>query len=180
MPGETLDQLQENKLQWLDSLIASYEAAIATEGGEAEARAIADFILDEGIGIRQSSLRLWDYHWTNALAGKILNRQERGARLFALLDRGGHLIRRGAVFARVYADWSGHDLARLARFEEQGQAFFVWVKECKTRWDMLDQPRRPLRRERIAESQAAYARGEGEPISEVISRLKQCGPLVKE
>jgi hypothetical protein len=48
------------------------------------------------------------------------------------------------------------------------------------RWEMLDRPRKPLNRERIAESQAAYNRGEGEPISDVIARLEQGGPLVKE
>jgi hypothetical protein len=180
MPGEALDQLQENKLQALESMMASYEAATATGGGEDEAAAIADFFVDEGIGIRQSSLRLWDYHWATALAGKIPDRQDQGAKLFALLERGARLIRRGAVLGRAYANQSGHGVARLAQFEEQSQAFLLWVKECKARWDMLDQPRKSLNRERIAESQSAYGRGEGEPIAEVIERLKQGGPLVRD
>ena len=45
---------------------------------------------------------------------------------------------------------------------------------------MLGRPHKPLNRERIAESQAAYQRGEGEPVSDVIARLEQGGPLVKE
>ena len=45
---------------------------------------------------------------------------------------------------------------------------------------MLDRPHKPLNRERIAKSQAAYERGEGEPVSDVITRLEQGGPLVKE
>jgi len=175
-----LDRLQEDKLQGLEALLDSHETAITTGGGEDEAAAIADFFVDEGIGVRQSSLRLWDYHWTRAIAGKIPDRRERGAKLLSLLERGGCIIRRGAALARAYADLSGHQVARLAQFEEQSKAFPLWVKECRARWEMLGRPHKPLKRERIAESQAAYERGEGEPVSDVIARLEQGGPLVKE
>lgn len=180
MPTEMLDRLQEDKLQGLEALLDAYESATAGSSGEEEAAAIADFFVDEGIGVRQSSLRLWEYHWTRALAGKGSDRQEQGEKLFSLLERGGRLLRRGAALARAYADLSGHAVARLAQFEEQSQAFPLWVKECSARWEMLGRPRKPLRPEQIAESQAAYARGEGEPVSEVITRLEQGGPLVKE
>ena len=180
MPAEMLDRLQEDKLQGLEALIDSYETATATGGGEDEAAAIADFFVDEGIGVRQSSLRLWDYHWSRALAGKIPDRREHGAKLLALLERGGRIIRRGAAIARAYADLSGQAVARLAPFEEQSKAFPLWVKECSARWEMLGRPRKPLKRERIAESQAAYERGEGEAVSDVVARLEQGGPLVKE
>src|SRR5438034_6593907 len=121
MPAETLDRLQEDKLQGLETLISSYETATTTGGGPDEAAAIADFFVDEGIGVRQTSLRLWDHHWTRALAGKIPDRQERGAKLLSLLERGGHIICRGAALARAYADLSGHEVARLAQFEEQSK-----------------------------------------------------------
>jgi hypothetical protein len=175
-----LDQLQENKLERLQELLASYETATATGGGEDEAAAIADFFVDEGIGVRQSSLRLWDYHWSRALAGKVPDGREGGARLRSLLERGSEVLGRSAAVARAYADRSGREVARLAQFEEQSKAFPLWVKECMTRWEMLGRPQRPLNRERIAESQAAYERGEGEPVSEVLARLEQGGPLVKE
>jgi len=175
-----LDRLQEDKLQGLEALIDSYEAATAPGGGEDEAAAIADFFVDEGIGVRQSSLRLWDHYWTRALAGKIPDREARGAKLLSLLERGGRLICRGAALARAYADLSGHEIARLAQFEEQSKAFSLWVKECTARWEMLGRSHKPLQRERIAESQAAYERGEGEPVSDIIARLEQGGPLVKE
>ena len=97
MPTEMLDRLQEDKLRGLEILITSYESATTKDAGEDEAAAIADFFVDEGIGIRQSSLRLWDYYWTRALAGKIPDREERGAKLLSLLERGGRLIRRGAA-----------------------------------------------------------------------------------
>src|SRR5712691_353257 len=113
MPTEMLDRLQEDKLERLEALLDSYETATAPGGGEEEAAAIADFFVDEGIGVRQSSLRLWDHHWTRALAGKISNRRERGAKLLSLLERGGRIIRRGAEIARAYADVSGHEVARL-------------------------------------------------------------------
>jgi hypothetical protein len=45
---------------------------------------------------------------------------------------------------------------------------------------MLDRPRAPLNHQRIAAAKAAYERGEGEPVSEVIARLERGGPLVKE
>jgi hypothetical protein len=180
MPAEMLDRLQEDKLQPLEAFLDSYETATTLSGGEEEAAAIADFFVDEGIGVRQSSLRLWDYHWTRALAGKIPDRRERGTKLFSLLERGGRIIRRAAALARTYADLSGHEVARLTPFEEVSRAFPLWVKECAARWEMLGRPHKPLNRERIAESQAAYERGEGEPVSEVIARLEQGGPLVKE
>jgi hypothetical protein len=180
MPTEMLDRLQEDKLQGLEALIDSYETAAVTGGGEDEAAAIADFFVDEGIGVRQSSLRLWDHHWTRALAGEVSDRREDGAKLLSLLERGGCIIRRSAAAARAYAALSSHEVARLAQFEEQSKAFPLWVKECRTRWEMLDRPRKPLQRERIAESQAAYERGEGEAVSEVIARLEQGGSLVKE
>ncbi len=180
MPTEMLDRLQEDKLQGLEALIDSYEAATSSGGGEDEAAAIADFFVDEGIGVRQSSMRLWDHHWTRALAGKIADRRERGTKLISLLERGGRVLCRGARIARAYADLAGEEVARLAQFEEQCAAFPLWVKECMTRWEMLDRPRKPLNHERIAESRAAYERGEGEAVSDVIARLEQGGPLVKE
>jgi hypothetical protein len=180
MPTEMLDRLQEDKLERLEALLDSYETAAATGGGEDEAAAIADFFVDEGIGVRQSSLRLWDHRWKRALAGKIPDRRERGAQLLALLERGGRIIRRSAAVARAYADASGHEVARLAQFEEQSKAFPVWVKECQARWEMLGRPHEPLNRERVAESQAAYERGEGEALSDLLARLEQGGPLVKE
>jgi hypothetical protein len=180
MPTETLERLQEGKLQGLEALVATYETAAPTDGGNEEAAAVADFFVDEGIGVRQSSLRLWDHYWTRALAGRIPDRQERGAKLLSLLERGGQLIRRGAALARAYADLSGQEVARLAQFEQQSKAFPLWVQECAARWAMLDRPRKPLNRERIAGSQAAYARGEGEPVSDVITRLEQGGPLAKD
>jgi hypothetical protein len=180
MPTEMLDRLQEDKLQGLEALINSYETATATGGGEDEAAAIADFFVDEGIGTRQSSLRLWEHAWARALAGKIPDPRERGATLFSLLERGGHIIRRSAAAARAYVAVSGREVARLAQLEEQSNAFPLWVKECRARWEMLGRPRKPLQRERIAEAQAAYQRGEGEPVAEVIAGLEQGGSLVKE
>ena len=171
---------QEDKLQGLEALLDSYETAAAAGGGEEEAAAIAAFFVDEGIGVRQSSLRLWDYHWTRALAGKIPDRRESGTKILSLLERGARIIRRGAAIARTYADVSGCAVARLVPFEEQSKAFPLWVAECMARWEMLGRPPKSLNRERIAASQAAYERGEGEPVSDIIARLEQGGSLVKE
>ncbi len=163
MRAVMLDRLQEDKLQALEALVDSYETATTTGGGEDEAAAIADFFVDEGIGVRQSSLRLWAYHWTRALAGKIPDRREHGAKLLSLLERGGRIICRGAAMARAYADLSGHEVARLAQVEEHSKTFPLWVKECSARWEMLDRPHKSLNRERIAESQAAYATAPANP-----------------
>ncbi len=177
MPTETLDRLQEDKLHGLEILIDSYEIATDSAGGADEAAAVADFFVDEGIAVRQSSLRLWNYYWTGALAGKIADRQERGAKLLSLLERGARIICRGAALARSYADLSGHNVARLTQFEEQSKAFPRWVRECTARWEMLGRPRQPLNRERIAEAQATQRRGEGEPIADLIARVERGEPL---
>jgi hypothetical protein len=180
VPIDMLDRLQEDKLHGLEALIDAYQTATTAGAGEDDAAAIADFFVDEGIGLRQSCARHWEYRWTKALAGKIPDRQHHGTKLLSLLERGGQIIRRGAALARAYADLSGHEVARLAQFEEQSTVFPRWVQECTVRWKMLDRPKRPLNIERVAESQAAYARGEGEPVAGVIARLEQGGPLVKE
>lgn len=179
MSSQILDRLQEEKLQGLEALIRSNENAAKGGRGE-EAAAIADFFVDEGIGMRQSLQRLWQHHWSMALAGKVPNQKQRAEKLFSLLEQGGQILRRGAEIARAFADASGQEVARLAPFEEQSKAFPTWVAECKARWEMLGRPRRPLNRDQIAESQAAYARGEGEPVSDAVARLEQGGPLVKE
>lgn len=180
MPSDMLDQLQEGKLRGLENLIESHEKAASDGLGNEEAAAIADFFVDEGIGIRQSSRRLWDHYWTRALAGKIPDKKDRGRKLLALLERGGNMILRGAAIARTFAALSGHSIARLSQFEEQSKAYPLWVKECAARWDMLSRPRAPLDRERLAQSRAAYERGEGEFVADVVDRLRQGGPLVKE
>lgn len=150
MPADVLDQLQENKQRGLEGLIDSYQAAAAAGGGEDEAAAIADFFVDEGTGLRQSSLRLWEYNWTMALSGKIPDRRERGAKLRSLLEEDARILSRDAAVARAYADLSGREVARLAQFEEQSKAFPVWVEECMALWELLDRPRKPLDRDRIA------------------------------
>lgn len=180
MPTDMLERLQENKLRGLEELIDPWETETVPADGEYQAAAIAEFFVNEGIVLRQGSLDLWEYHWALALAGKVSERRERGVRLRSLLERGGRILARYAAIARHYADSSGHAIGRLAQFEDQARQFPLWVAECLARWEMLDRPRKSLNRERVAGSQAAYERGEGEPVSEVIARLKQGGPLVKE
>jgi hypothetical protein len=180
MAADMLDQLQENKLRGLEELMDSYQAGAALGSGEDQAAAIADFFVDEGIGLRQSSLRLWEYNWTMALEGKILDRRQRGIRLRSLLERGARILSRDAAVARALADLSGCEVARLDQFEEQTKAFPLWVEECAARWELLDRPHKPLDRERIARAQAAFERGECESVSEILARLEKGGPLVRE
>lgn len=186
---DILDRLQENRLRGLEELIASgqleeliqsWQGADNSGGPDDQAGAIADFFVDEGIGLRLSSLHLWDYNWTTALAGQFSDRQERGKKLRSLLERGGRILARYAAAARAYADRSGHEVARLAAFEEQARAFPHWVAECMTRWELLDRPRKPLNRERVARSQAAFERGECEGVADILSRIEQGDPLAKE
>src|SRR4051812_39282329 len=132
MPTDILDRLQEDKVQGLEGLMNAGQAA-AGGGGEEQAAAIADFFVAEGIGLRQGLMRHWDYYWTMALAGKILDRRERLAQLRSLLERGGRILARTAVVARSYADSSSREVARLAQFEEQAKTFPLWVEECVAR-----------------------------------------------
>jgi hypothetical protein len=181
MPADVLDQLQEKKLRGIEELLDSYHvAAAAGSGGDQEEAAIADFFVDEGIGLRQSILRLWDYHWTMALVGKIPDRREHGAKLEALLNRASRLLERNAAIARAYADLSGCEVARLAQFEEQCHEFPIWVEERVACWGLLDSPRKPYDHERAAEARAAFKRGDYEDVADILARLEKGGPLVKE
>ncbi|HEX5272360.1 MAG TPA: hypothetical protein VFW33_17810 [Gemmataceae bacterium] len=180
MSADVLDRLQEKKLSGLEEMLDSWDDGAVPAGGEEQAAAIADFLVDEAIGLRQRSVYHWDYNWAQALSGKLPDRGERGAELRALLERSGRVLRRYVAAARRHADLSGREVARLSQIEEQARGFPVWIEECVARWEMLDRPRKPLNRERIAKAQAAYARGEGEPVSDVVARLEQGGSLVKE
>ncbi len=173
MPTDLLDRLQEDKLHGLEQLLSDYQAA-ATSGSAAEdAAAIADFFVDEAIGLRQSSARLWEHTWTMALAGKIANRQERGGKLRSLLERTGGLLARHAAAARAYAEAAGCKVARLDQLELQCALFPTWIEECMGRWEALDAPRKPLDRERINESQAAFQRGECEAVEDIVSQVRR-------
>src|SRR5438552_2362946 len=111
MPTEMLDQLQENKLQALEDSIGAYEADTAAGAGKEQAAALADFFVDEGIGLKQSFQHLWQYHWTMALAGKVPNHRQQGVRLRSLWERGCRLLKRYVATARANADLSGHEVA---------------------------------------------------------------------
>lgn len=180
MSADLLDRLQEDKLQGLEQLIGDFQAAAGAGGAADEAAAIADFFVDEGIGLRQNSLRLWDYHWSMALAGKVANRQERGRKLRSILERTGRLLAREAAAARAYADSSGQEFARLAQLEEQSKAFPIWVEECMARWELLDRPRKAADQQRFVAAQAAFARGECESVADIVARLENGGPVVQE
>jgi hypothetical protein len=180
MSTEMLDRLQENKLRGLEELLDTCAVAAPASGEEDQAAAIADFFVEEGLSLRQRSLYLWDYNWSLALAGKMRDRPQRGAKLRSLLEHGARLLLRYTAVARHYANLSGREVGRLSQLEEQAKIFPLWVKECSARWEMLARPRTPLQRERIAQSQAAYKRGEGETVSAILTRLEQGGPLVQE
>jgi hypothetical protein len=180
MSAELLDRLQEDKLQGLEQLIDDYQAVAGARAAADSAAAIADFFIDEGIGLRQSSMRLWDHHWGAALAGKITNLKERGAKLQSLLERTGRLLARQVAAARSHAEASSQEVARLAQLEEQVKAFPQWIEECMARWELLETPRKPLQRDRIAAAQAAFAEGTCEDIGDIVARLRGGGPLVQE
>jgi hypothetical protein len=180
MPADVVNRLQERKLQAMDEFIEKSSLGVSGTDVDRRMAAIADYLVDEGIGLKLGLVRFWDYCWTRALSDMAPDRQKEGVEIRALLERGAASLARAAALARKGAELSGHEVARLAQFEEQARQFPRWVAECMARWEMLDRPRKPLNRERVASSQAAYARGEGEPVSDVIARLEQGGPLVKE
>jgi hypothetical protein len=180
MPADMLDRLQESKLRGLEELIDSCQGVAAGGGGQDEAAAIADFMVDEGIGLRQVLMRFWDYYWTAALAGRIPDRQKAGAKIRSFLERGAASLTRAAAVAREGANLSGHEVARLAQFEEQSQGFLLWVQECLARWEMMDRPHKPLDRERVARAQAAFERGECESAADILARLDKGGRVLQE
>lgn len=180
MPSEMLDRLQEHKLRGLQELLDSWDTAPQTMSEAHQAGAIADSIVDEGIGARQGLLRLWDYHWSMTLAGEMPERREHGAKLRSLLERGGRILARAAAVARGYTELSGLEVARLSQFEEQVRTFPLWIEECLARWEMLDRPRPPLNRARADRSRAAFERGECEAVADIIARFEHGVPLTKE
>src|SRR5262249_1255848 len=159
MPIDLLDRLQENKLRTLEELVDSFHTAAMIDWGGDDPAQIADFIVDEGIGLRQGLMRFWELCWTAALAGKLRDRIKEGADIRALLDRGSAVLARAAKIARTEADRSGHQVARLVQFEEQTEAFPLWAEESMARWELLDRPHKPLDRDRIAAAQAAFQHG---------------------
>lgn len=180
MSADMLDRLQESKIRAIQELIENWSLNVAGDDGNDLAATIADLIVDETIGLRQGLVRFWDYYWTAALSGKVLDRWQVGAKIRVLLDRGAVCLSQGATLARRFADLSGHAVARLAQFEEQSKAFPLWVEECMARWELLDQPRKPLDRERIARARIAFERGECEPVSDILARLEESGSLIQE
>ncbi|MFO0929789.1 MAG: hypothetical protein U0736_22655 [Gemmataceae bacterium] len=173
MSVDVLDRLQESKRGWLEELLDASQPAAGVIGSKDEAAAIADLLVDEGIGLRHVSLRAWDCHWSMALAGTVPDRQERGARLRTLLHRVGQTLSRVATVARHYATASGHEVARLAAFEEQARTFPVWVEERMACWEMLGQPRPLMDREAVARAREAYHRGECESTGDLLARLRR-------
>lgn len=180
MPAELLDRLQEDKLRATDEFIDRYASGVFGNGKDRLAAAIADYIVDEGLGLRQALMRFWDYYWTAALNGKIPERREQGAKIRSLLDRGAVSLARAAAAARQGATLADCDVGRLALLEEQSKAFPKWIEECMARWELLDRPRKPLDRERTARAQTAFGRGECEATTDILARLHQGGSLVQE
>ncbi len=183
MPADMLERLQERKLRAMDELeqlIEDWKTADFRADGNELAAAVADFMVDEGIGLRQGLLRLWDYHWTAALSGKVADRRQMGATLRSLLERGARSLARSVSIARTHADLSGQPIARLVQFEEQVRSFPLWIEESLARWELLDRPHKPLDRERCTRAQTAFARGECESASDILARLEQGGPLLQE
>jgi hypothetical protein len=152
-----------------------------------ELRATAEEFKDETEGLIVTALelaeiaaRVWEETWEAALRGPDQDRTEKGEILRWVLDDTGHRLRETLGWTQAYSGIIGRPLARLDELEARAARYPLWVRECLARWEMLGRPRKPLNRDRIAQSQAAYARGEGEPVSDVIARVEQGGPLVKE
>lgn len=179
-----LERFQENKLRGLRELLGlfrSREAAVEQGGGgEDELATIADLLIDEAIGVKQSLQRQWEYHWTMGLAGRHHDMAAQQIRLSRLLEDGGRTMVEVAALARRMVNLSGRDVARLTEFERQAGSFAPWVDECRARWEALGRAHRPLDRERVARAREAFKRGEGEEPAAVIARLERGGPLVQE
>src|SRR3954451_5915741 len=108
-----------------------------------------------------------------ALSGKVSDRNKERMEPCRLLERGAVWLARAASAARKGANLCSHEVARLSQFEEQVKALPVWIDECMARWEMLDHPRKPLNRERIARAQAAFKQGECEDVASTLARLQQ-------
>ena len=179
MSTNVLERLHANKVRGLENLVDSDDSLAAMTDEETQA-AVADFYISEGMGLRESAMRLWEHNWYGALDGRISDRKDRGAELRASLEQSQRLLQRYAQKARELTRHSGEGEDRLAEFEEQCKSFRDWIEECMAKWELLDQPRKPLDREMVERSRQAFLRGEYEQIEDILARVKAGGPLVKE
>jgi hypothetical protein len=89
-------------------------------------------------------------------------------------------VARGAALARRYADLAGRPVARLDQLEHAAKAFPIWLEESMARWQLLDRPRKPVDRDRLARSRAAFERGECEDVGKLMAQFDSGNAPIEE
>jgi hypothetical protein len=153
----------------------------------AELRASAEEFKDETEGLIATVLELadiaasaWAEMWEAALRDPNRDRTEKGEVLRWVLDDTRQRLLEILGWTQAYSGIIGRPLPRLDELEARAVEFPLWTRECLARWEMLDRPAPPLDPERIARAQGTYAQGEHEAVDDMLSRVQEGGPWVKE
>jgi hypothetical protein len=140
----------------------------------------AEKLAADGGQMLREARELWEEAWPLAVQGEPATRRMLAADLFPALDWTAENAAVMAEAARNFTDRCGATIPAVEAVEAETRAFATWVVECKARWEMLDWPPMKLDPDQIGRARAAFERGEFESVSDVIARLEQGGPLVKE
>jgi hypothetical protein len=173
MPG-VLERLQEENLHGLERALEDWDSSSADEGYwlRLESRIATAMKLIDSVEWAFESL------WERLIADP--TSREHFPSLLPGLEAAAESLARAAERCRRLGDQSGRMPAGAAECQARTEGHLRWLEEFLARWELLNRPRKPLNRERAAQARAAYERGEGEAVSDVIARLEQGGPLVKE
>ncbi|HBI41450.1 MAG TPA: hypothetical protein DDY78_01160 [Planctomycetales bacterium] len=181
MPTDTLQRFREEtrrlrgaeakpRIDLLEQIrILAEEFKIATESHIAAVLALAD-----------QAARIWEAMWETALRNPDKDRATEAEVLRWVLDDAAQVLLEALRNVREEAPLFERPLARLDELEARAAEFPLWARERLARWEMLGLPAPILDPERIARAQAAYARGDHEELTDVLSRVQAGGSWVRE
>jgi hypothetical protein len=132
------------------------------------------------LAMADNAAELWEATWQSALRNPGEDRAAHTMVLRWVLEETEEELREWLRVIQEDAGRIGRPLARLEELQAKAAEFHLWAQECLARWEMLDEPAPDLDPERVARAQAAYARGEYESLDDVLSRVEEGGPWVKE
>jgi hypothetical protein len=136
--------------------------------------------ISSALALADEAAHVWEANWEAAHGNVTMDRAKEAEALRWILEDAGETLRDALRRAEEDANRFEQPLSRFDELQTRAAEFPLWARECLARWDMLDHPAPALDPERIARAQAAYARGEHEDIDDVLARVQECGPWVKE
>jgi hypothetical protein len=124
------------------------------------------------LALADETTRLWWQAWEAALVHPAERTSEKGATLAKGLESARQALEETLREAQEDARGFDQPLARLDELQQKAAEFSLWIRECLARWEMLGEAAPPLDAERIARARVGHARGEGENLDGVLSRVE--------